>query len=337
MIQQSALSFKTEDSGTEVFYNPARAHGRVLLVDLCSGLRIRRYFDLCSGTGTRSVLVKHSNPLIEVIANDPNPAAFKLINHNASYNRVKLNVLSSRAQDLRLKLKALDLIDVDCFGSNVEILEGILRQLRGQNLKDVFFLLFSSDLRILCGALNRDKLRSRYGAKSPKGPLTNEFGLRILLAKTHSLFKKYGFNICVQFAYHFQHYFQILIRVINGKEQTKISVQKYCPVCSGLGRALSEIKFCQHHRTYDVGPLFRGRIGTRYDGLINRAYTNRADILSAGVEFDYASYCSITKRRMMRFKLLKELNPSLSCSLKNGFLKLKYSGLSRFLRVLSQT
>jgi tRNA G26 N,N-dimethylase Trm1 len=323
------------------FYNSRRASSRILLVDVIRFLHIRRYFDLCSGTGIRSILVNRLSPLTQVHAYDASSEAVSLIEQNNRKNKTSVFSKTNNAYDFNLKVKPGDLIDIDCFGSGVQMLEAILSKIRKYSLRGVYFLLFSSDLRVLCGVMTRRKLWSRYGSSNPKGPLANDTGLRILCARVISLFNKYGLGCIIQFAYHHEHYFQILVQPTTLSESNSPGhSENICMKCNLRSTYWSYINYCTHGGTnvQRIHQSYRGVVGSAFNSMISRVYGRRIDILrSDEVEFNYAAYSRLTKYPMLGLKhLIVNSGCKLTTSQKNGFIRVSRTEFRKWCNYLNQ-
>ena len=225
-----------------------------------------------------------------------------------------------------MKVKQGDLIDIDCFGSGIQMLQAILSKIRQYSLNGVYFLLFSSDLRVLCGVMTKRKLWSRYGASNPKGPLANNTGLRILCARVINLFNKYGLGCKIQFAYHHEHYFQVLVSATTlAKSNSPGHSGDLCMRCSFRSTYWNHISYCSHERTHvqKIEQFYQGFIGSSFNSLIYQAYRGKVDILrSDAIEFNHAAYSRLTKYPMLSLKqLITESGCKLMNSRKNGFIR----------------
>ena len=162
-----------------VFYNPVMKFNRDITIALLNTLDEDLRISLpLAGTGVRGIRIaletKHKN----IIFNDLNPVAIKIINQNLKLNKLKLKVENKEANKFLLENKGFDYIDIDPFGSPNPFLDSAIKRLSREGILAVT----ATDTAPLCGTFPKACLR-KYWAKPLRNELMHEIGLRILIRK----------------------------------------------------------------------------------------------------------------------------------------------------------
>jgi len=191
-IREGAATILAPDKGPErgpassemsVFYNPAMGVVRDLCVLAVKRLgaslsRPLKAVDGLAGTGIRAIrLALESGCQFErLIANDRSLEAFELLQDNISRNGAGGTVSALRS-DLAtlLSQERFDYIDLDPFGSPVDLLPAAIRAVRHDGLLGVT----ATDTGPLCGTSPTTCYR-RYGAMSIRTEFMHETAARIL-------------------------------------------------------------------------------------------------------------------------------------------------------------
>jgi tRNA (guanine26-N2/guanine27-N2)-dimethyltransferase len=221
--------YDTITSRNEVFYNPLMRLNRDLSVLHASTLAPgRTILDGMAGTGIRSLRYMLESGH-EVHANDLNPQATALIEHNMHLNDVTMRVTQA---DFNVLEGKYDIIEVDPFGSPVRYLNPALRLLKKEGL----LFVTATDTAALCGA-SYAACRRKYGARPLRVSFCHEVGLRILVGYLVQQAAAWGYGLTPLLSYVKDHYMRVQARVLRGKKRADASIDQigilnYCPRCS---------------------------------------------------------------------------------------------------------
>ncbi|MFN7064751.1 MAG: tRNA (guanine(26)-N(2))-dimethyltransferase [Aquificaceae bacterium] len=276
MIREGKVSLslqvpKVVSSRMGVFYNPHMRENRdlSLLVVLALPREDLKVCDPMGASGVRLLrMLLETSKVKKAIYNDLNPKAvefFKdlLKDHHIPEERVE--VYQEDACLLFRRLRGLNYVDVDPFGSPVPFLESALLPLARYGILAVS----STDTSVLSGTYPNTCLR-RYGSK----PLLStefyhEVGIRILIKKVIEEGAKLDFALRPVLSYSYRHYLRVFFRKDIGPKKTDqilkdIGYLVYCDRCLYReGLSLESLKdtcpYCGN-RLFWAGPLWLGEL-----------------------------------------------------------------------------
>ena len=213
--QEGKAVFKANLSGKDkgpgkakgVFYNPAMKMSRDLHVAFAKKLKIKgKVLDGLAASGIRGIrLALEANLNVEFC--DTSQLATKTILENLKLNNLVAEVYNEPVEEL-LKKKKYDCIDIDPFGTPTPFLEAALKGLNDNGILGVS----ATDTAVLCGAKPSICMK-RYGAMSMKWVSAKEIGVRILLAKIHSIATGIGKGIDPLLCYSEGHHLRVFVKL----------------------------------------------------------------------------------------------------------------------------
>ena len=256
----------------DVFYNPSMKFNRDLSV-----LALKAFFhkydkkkmvvvDGLSASGIRGVrYAKECDCVSEVVFNDLNPEAVKLIRKNVKLNSVEnFEIFSKELNELLYSFRnKIDFVDIDPFGSPVYFLDSAAVALYNNSMLGVT----ATDTAALSGSSSRACLR-KYDSKPLKVDMMHEIGLRILIGsivRRLAVYEK-GFFPLISFSK--LHYYRVCGRALNGTLQSdkalkSIGFMVYCQKCGYRKLSLERLGVCCEcgsGLSY-AGPLWIGILG----------------------------------------------------------------------------
>lgn len=261
-----------------VFYNPLMAFDRDLSVAVlrAHGEKDLSYCDVLAGGGIRGMrALKESGHVSDLILNDCNPEAVKLIKRNLKKNNLRAQVFNKDSSLLlrEYRCNKFDVIDIDPFGSFISILDSALRAVKRK--KGLLFLT-ATDSAPLCGTSVKASIR-KYDAKSLRTSYCKEIGLRILIGAAVRMCVRYEITLKPLFSYNRRHYFRLFLETSGGIKRAD--------------EALSKLSYLQHcfkceYRAYVKIPNFQEKCpncGGRLDwagpmwasGIADRGFCNK--------------------------------------------------------------
>jgi len=227
-----------------VFYNPRAELSRDLSVLLLRayikihGLNRLNIVEPLSATGIRGIrYAKELDQACTVYMNDIDRRAYNLMLKNIAKNGVEDKVYASNidANELLTRLRgsiAIDVIDIDPYGSPVSFLETALLTLRNGGL----LMITATDIAVLYGVYPKTCLR-RYHSLSQRTPFSIEVALRILIGYILRQAAKLDKYIEIVLSYYHQLYLRVCVELYKGatkadKQLTeKMGYIVYCPNC----------------------------------------------------------------------------------------------------------
>ncbi len=263
-----------------VFYNPKMAFNRNISVSAIQAFvqNAKRRITICdafSASGARGLrYAKEVSGVKDVVLNDKNPVACKLIRKNISLNGLqrKCKVLKSDANVL-MHQKVFDVIDIDPFGSPNIFLDAAARSIYHKG----FFAVTATDTAPLSGTYPETCFK-KYGIRSMKTDYYSELGVRILISYIiFSLARRdRAFVPVLSFAK--EHYFRVFGRIEHaGKIKDLLEHFGYVMHCNRLksasptssggcgNRKFGELepKCSCGNKFWVCGPVFLGNISDR--------------------------------------------------------------------------
>ncbi|PIN80699.1 hypothetical protein COV16_00415 [Candidatus Woesearchaeota archaeon CG10_big_fil_rev_8_21_14_0_10_34_8] len=235
-----------------VFYNKDMKIGRDVVIHLINNLKPQHICDTMAGTGIRSIRIAKETSSTNILANDINPEAVKLIKKNAKHNNVELEIHNKDLRILLQEQEGFDYIDIDPFGSPTYFLDS------ASSLKEKGVLaLTATDLGCLYGKYI-NTCKRKYSSTPLYCPFKNEIGLRILAQKVITTASKYDKALTPIFSHVTQHYARMYFQ--SSKSKTKTN------------ELLKQIKYIEYdpknlelnitdYPTHNVaGPIFTGNL-----------------------------------------------------------------------------
>lgn len=252
-------------SKVPVFYNPVMEFNRdVSVLVLNNYLKTKKndyqlkVLDGLAGTGIRGVrFANEISGLSEIVINDRNPTAFKLIKKNIKAN--KLKNADPQIEDLNVLLvnnrNRFDYIDIDPFGSPVEFIEQSVRAIRDRGMLSVT----ATDTATLCGRYPKTCAR-RYDASAIKTPFNHEVGVRILMGYCIRQAAKYDLALSPILVHSTDHYYRIYFASRKGGRRANEAIKQigfiwYNNITSDRGFSPEPVTELQY-----AGPLWTGEL-----------------------------------------------------------------------------
>lgn len=223
----------------EVFYNPAMAMNRDLSV-LCAREFVRRIrkkvtiLDLMAGTGVRGIrYALEVEGEKEIIINDINEKAFRLIKENLRMNGISAKTLRKEANLLLRELRGIDIIDIDPFGSPAPFIDSAFHAI---TKRQGMLSITSTDTSCLHGTYPRVCLR-RYWALNERCDCSKEIGVRILLGFLARFASKYGVGIKPIVGVSQRHWIKVVVLVERGRKRADETIKNlgFAFICKKCG------------------------------------------------------------------------------------------------------
>ena len=230
-----------------VFYNPEMALGRDVGVGFFSSLKAKNWYALdgLAGTGVRGIRLAHeSKSDIDIVLNDANPRAAKLMKRNVRANSLENAEVRNEKLETLLSHSIFNYIDVDPFGTPANLVHPALTSIRNKGYLSVT----ATDTAVLCGAYKKTCIR-RYGATPIKGTPTHEMGLRILIGFIVREAAKLDMSATPVLAHATQHYMRIYLKIERGSTRADKAL-------ANLGRIDFDIKTQRYSDKVSGGPLW---------------------------------------------------------------------------------
>jgi tRNA (guanine26-N2/guanine27-N2)-dimethyltransferase len=240
----------------QVFYNPVQVFNRDLSVlainQFCNMNSSRKEFNVLealSATGLRAVRYAHECPkLTNIVANDIDPEASKLIDINVDENRCRDKVKSSCGDANLVMLQAssakkpFDIIDLDPYGSAVPFLDSVMQAIADGGL----LCITCTDMAALCASYN-DACLAKYGSIPVKGDICHEFAVRIILNSVERAASRFKCSIEPLMSCAIDFYSRVFVRVHRGKGD----YLRAAPFNSGY------LLKCPDCRNFEIQPICR--------------------------------------------------------------------------------
>ncbi len=292
---------------SSVFYNPRMVINRdltLLMLATISSFEKKPlvYVDPLAGTGVRSfrILEELSPDLLELLViSDKNPKAVEIIEKNAKNLKRKDGIRIQRADAFDIMSQLLkekifpDIIDIDPFGSPINLIETSLRLL---GKKQGYLFATATDLQVLCGRYSAACFRI-YNAHPTRHHLCHEVALRILLYNVLVSAGRLGLAIKPIICINHEHFLRIKLKVLESKytansQHSDQGLVHFCKRCSFYqitkNKEIFESDLCPKCETSmeTAGPLWLG-------ALYNKEYV--AQMLEQLVQLDLPSQKQIEK------------------------------------------
>ncbi|MCY0859498.1 MAG: tRNA (guanine(26)-N(2))-dimethyltransferase [Sulfolobaceae archaeon] len=257
---------KYDPSWAPVFYNPKMEFNRSISVITVSILGPKSIVDALSATGVRGIryYIESGSNIQEIIFNDKNPLAVKLITENLKLNDVNNGkVLNKDANALLYEIKA-DFVDIDPFGSPSPF---ILSSINATKRNGVVAYT-ATDLSPLQGT-SRTSCRRKYDAEVDKLSFSREVGLRVLIGKIVREAAILEKSVTPLFSFFKDYYYRIFAKVEAGAKKADNALDKlgYLYECMSCGyfftsksRNVDKCPRCSSTSLKIAGPLWLGKL-----------------------------------------------------------------------------
>jgi len=240
-----------------VFYNPEMELSRDISIAIIRALNIKDFCDLLAGSGARGVRVKNEVGC-NVILNDLNPSAIRLIKKNLELNSIEAEVCNMDANKFLMD-KKFDFIDTDPFGSPSQFIDSAVKAIKNHGIIAVA----ATDTSALCGTYPKACMR-KYDSVSLRTDYYNELGLRILIGFIARVAIRYDYGIDPLFAHSTRHYFRVYLQLNRGNKDVKNSIEnlRYIQHCFNcLTREYKKLNGLESHckcgaKFHNAGPLW---------------------------------------------------------------------------------
>jgi len=212
-----------------VFYNPVMEFSRdlsVLVLNQYLKFKFQKgnykikILDGLAGSGVRGV--RFANEILncelgqfEVIINDYNPEAYKLIKKNIEINKLKNAIPKNEDINSLLVRNKFDYIDIDPFGTPIPFLDSSTRMLRNNGILAVT----ATDTATLFGKYPKTCLR-RYDTSATRTHFSHELGVRILIGSCVRIGAKHNLGLFPLLVHATNHYYRLYLLGIRGREIT---------------------------------------------------------------------------------------------------------------------
>jgi tRNA (guanine26-N2/guanine27-N2)-dimethyltransferase len=302
---------------SETFYNPAMEHQRNVTVACARLAGAKDALDPLAATGIRGIRLIKEAGLENVVFNDINPSAIKLIRKNIALNKIRKDsyeVSRKDANQLFLEKRRFGFVDIDPFGTPIKYLRSVAYSLRKNSLLGVT----ATDSGALSGKF-ADACFRRYGVFVGETDFPKELGVRVLIT---SILKNLAtHNMTFEPLYsHANHYFRAIGRVSYGSEASlrEIRMVSYCQKCHD--KIIGTEKHCGNcgNEMRTIGPLWTGPIqDTEFCGRLLSSFAfndaaGKREIMLCSGEIDLPFYYDLhamgrnLKKSAPKFEALME-------------------------------
>ena len=200
-----------------VFYNPIMGYNRDITIAVlkASGKTDMHVCLPLEGTGIRGIRMLKELPkkaIKQLIINDHDLEAAKLIKKNLELNSCTATVTNEDANLLLTQSKAFDYIDIDPFGTPNPFLNNAIAHLKRDGILGVT----ATDTAALCGTYPK-ACKRKYWAIPLRTEEMHEVGLRILIRKVQLLGTQYDRALTPLLSYSRDHYMRIFFQSKKSK------------------------------------------------------------------------------------------------------------------------
>ncbi len=269
-----------------VFYNPHMRVNRdislLVMLNLGEGITV---CDILGASGARLIRALLELPNVDkVVYNDVDGKAVEKFLENLRLNGIdpsKVEVYNEDAVILARRLKNINYLDLDPFGSPVPFLESSIFPVSRHGVLSIT----ATDTSVLSGTYPSTCMR-RYGSK----PLLecefyHEVGIRILIKKVVEEGAKHDYAFRPIFSYSYRHHMKVFFKKDIGAKRAddlirNIGYLLYCDRCLYReGVSLEEIRhtcpYCSN-RLLIAGPLWLGELWS--SELVQEMWKNRGAV-----------------------------------------------------------
>jgi len=191
-----------------------------------------------AASGIRAIrLLKFLPPPIEVIMNDLNGGALRLIKENLALNQITQNYQLNLDEGVfylekaRNQTQFFDIVDIDPFGTPNVFIESALKATRVGGLMGVT----ATDTPVLFGIKSGACIR-KYNVRGLRCSFLKEVGIRILLYFIASRAHPHMLAMEPLASFSSEHFIRVFVRVLKGKEAIDDNIKHFgyilwCPSC----------------------------------------------------------------------------------------------------------
>jgi len=254
----------------DVFYNPEAEMTRDLSVACLQAFQRSNgkltVCDALAGTGARGLrYAKEVKGLKEVVLNDHNPEAFKLIKKNISLNKLaKICKPSCCNANALLTTRGFLTVDIDPFGSPAPFLDASARSIMNKGMLAVT----ATDTAPLAGKHPEACLR-KYGIRSMMTDYYEELGMRIMITAVMTACARYDKAFSPLLSFSSKHYHRVFGSIKRGrtvadKMLDSFGYVNHCFKCGNraTGKIEDKCNLCGTGMK-NVGPLYLGSISSK--------------------------------------------------------------------------
>jgi tRNA (guanine26-N2/guanine27-N2)-dimethyltransferase len=247
-----------------VFYNPEGEMNRDISV---SALQVFQedfkdkitICDALSASGVRGLrYAKEISGIKNVVLNDKNPMAVKLIKKNLKENKLgKKCLVFEEDANLLLRKNVFVAIDLDPFGSPNIFMDSAARSIYHKG----FLAVTATDQSALAGTYPEACLR-KYGINTVKTEFYNELGIRILISFIILTLARYDRAFIPVLSFSDKHYYRVFGRIEHaGKISELLKHFDYLCYCSCGNRVVGPEEKCACGKKFKlIGPVYLGSI-----------------------------------------------------------------------------
>jgi len=271
-IQEGKIRFFAPEGrvyDTSVFYNPEGELNRDISIAAIQTFQkdFKRKITICdalAGTGIRGLrYVKEIKGVKEVVLNDKNPMAVKLIRKNIKENKLSKKCAANREDASQfLRKEIFDVIDLDPFGSPNVFIDSAARSIYHKG----FLCVTATDQAALTGTYPETTLR-KYGIKSIKTEFYNELGIRILISFIMLNLARYDRAFMPMLSISTKHYYKVFGKIEHAGKITELLKEfgyvNYCPKCCDRKIGSIEKYDNQNHEFKNCGLIYLGKINDK--------------------------------------------------------------------------
>ncbi|MFB6304595.1 MAG: tRNA (guanine(26)-N(2))-dimethyltransferase [Haloferacaceae archaeon] len=278
-VREGGLSFlvdevrdgASEGTGSGVFYNPTQELNRDVTVAALRAYREREpraetYLDAMAASGIRGVRAADAG--YDVTCADRDPDAVALARRNFERNGLAGDVVERDANALLYDAGAVDVVDLDPFGSPVPFADAAL-----SNARDLVAVT-ATDTAPLCGAHFAAGVR-RYGAVPRNTEYHPEMGLRVLCSALVRTAARYDVAATPVLSHVSRHYVRTYLELEGGAGAADDALDElghvhHCQDClvreaerGLLADGPDACPACGSARVVTAGPLWLGPVRER--------------------------------------------------------------------------
>jgi tRNA (guanine26-N2/guanine27-N2)-dimethyltransferase len=236
-----------------VFYNPKMKLARDVAVYIVNKLKPKSILDAMAGTGVRSIRFVKEAMVENVVANDVNLNAYKLMKKNFKLNKLKVQTKNLDVNLLLRECEGFDYIDIDPFGSPVYFVESAASSLKNNGV----LALTATDLGPLYGKYPKTCMR-KYTALPLNNHCRNELALRILIYKAQIIASKFDKALMPIFVHSDNHYVRVYLKAIKSKKQTNEVLSQHKEAY--YSPKTLKMSFTPDNSLEKYGPFYVGRL-----------------------------------------------------------------------------
>jgi len=250
---------------TPVFYNPEMELSRDISISALQVFQkdFKKKLNVCdalAATGIRGLrYAKEVSSIKEVILNDKNPIAVKIIKKNIKENRLSKKCKANKEDaNVLLHQNVFNVIDIDPFGSPNIFLDSVARSIYHKG----FLAITATDTAPLAGTYPLACLK-KYGIISMKTDYYSELGMRILISYIILTLSRRERAFMPLLTHSTKHYYRVFGKVEHlGKIRNLLKNFGYVMDCKCGNRNYGELKEnCYCGKKFRIiGPIYLGNI-----------------------------------------------------------------------------